>query len=268
MQRSSEGYSSAPVRPDAGLRAGEDSALETLVACDSPHGRIEILRDPSTGATTYVQSGEYQSACDRDGISLTGYIHGLFSLLRQSKARSVLMIGCGGGTLATMLAREGCAVTIADIDPLSFALARAYFGLLPSVRCHAIDGHAYVAAGGDAFDAIVLDAYCGDRIPVHLLTADFFRAVRARLRADGVFLVNIYVRDASEGDTRRIARTLGDVWDEVRLLDRRGESNRNAIAVAGSVAGLGAPTLRMAPAQDAQRIAAELAAMRYQPLGL
>jgi 2-polyprenyl-3-methyl-5-hydroxy-6-metoxy-1,4-benzoquinol methylase len=34
------------------------------------------------------------------------------------------MIGCGGGTLATMLLSAGVRVTVVDINSLSFSIAR------------------------------------------------------------------------------------------------------------------------------------------------
>jgi len=54
------------------------------------------------------------------------------------------MIACGGGTLGTMLARAGRRVSIVEVDPVSFTLAKRYFGLPPNVACHVDDGLALV----------------------------------------------------------------------------------------------------------------------------
>ena len=40
------------------------------------------------------------------------------------------MIGCGGGTLRTMLTRAGQQVSIVEINPVSFTLAKRYFQYL------------------------------------------------------------------------------------------------------------------------------------------
>ena len=65
----------------------------------------------------------------------------MYFFLMQAGVRDVLMIGCGGGTLATMLARSHVAVTVVDLHKLSFEIARKYFHLpddsdLPCRRRH------------------------------------------------------------------------------------------------------------------------------------
>lgn len=45
------------------------------------------------------------------------------------KSKKVLVLGCGGGNLATRLSRLGKTLTIVDINPISFVLARRYFDL-------------------------------------------------------------------------------------------------------------------------------------------
>ena len=62
-----------------------------------------IVQDNRTGKVSYWQKDYHQSASDSRGISTADYIHAMYFFLRQVKAKDVLMIGCGGGTLATML---------------------------------------------------------------------------------------------------------------------------------------------------------------------
>ena len=50
-------------------------------------------------------------------MSLAAYVHAIYALLAQSQAQQILMIGCGGGTLGTMLAAAARQVTIVDINP-------------------------------------------------------------------------------------------------------------------------------------------------------
>lgn len=56
----------------------------------------------------------------------------------------MLLIGCGGGTLGTMLTRAGKSLTIVDINPQSIALARRYFSLPHQITCHVEDGAAFL----------------------------------------------------------------------------------------------------------------------------
>jgi spermidine synthase len=65
-----------------------------------------------------------------------------------------MMIGCADGTLATMLYRAACNVTVVDINPHAFVFARKHFGLPDGVECVVEDGLLYVARMGHHFDAI------------------------------------------------------------------------------------------------------------------
>ena len=65
-----------------------------------------IVQDNHTGKVSYWQEEYHQSAADSHGVSTADYIHAMYFFLMQAQARDVLMIGCGGGTLATMLVRS------------------------------------------------------------------------------------------------------------------------------------------------------------------
>ena len=90
------------------------------------------------------------------------------------------MIGCGGGTLATMLSRRGVAVTLVDIDPLSFEIARRYFHMPAAVECHAQDGADFLRRRSERYDAIVLDAFADAAIPPQSSEYRFFSAGEGR----------------------------------------------------------------------------------------
>ena len=231
----------------------------------SEFGEIVVSRDSASGAVRYDQGLIYQSEADANGISLVAYIHAIFDLLLQAGCRDVLMLGCGGGTLATMLHGAGVNVTIADIDPQSFRLARQYFQLPPEVACHVEDGAAFLAASTQRYHAIVLDAYTGNQMPEQFAAAAFLQLVRDRLALpSGVFIANIHVLDDHDPAARRYIEQMSAVWPEVRLLDAPGGKKRNALVLAGAVATLGRPTLRIAPAIGADEIRAELASLLLQ----
>src|SRR5262249_11204291 len=150
----------------------------------------------ATGSLIYWQGDCYQSEACPDGVSLTSYVHALFGLLRQVNAREILMIGCGGGTLATMLHRAGAKVTVVDIDPNAFEIAWQYFGMPDAVTCVVDDGYEFLLGVETTFDAIVFDAYDGGKLPRQFLRPSFARLARARLRTPhGIFLANVYVED-------------------------------------------------------------------------
>jgi len=234
-----------------------------LADFDSPFGPITILRAKTTGAVIYEQAGNFQSECDSNGISLVAYIHALYALICEAKAHSVLVIGGGGGTLGTMLARNGHNVTMVDVNPASFPLARVYFNLPDSVHCVVADGREFLLSHARCHDAIVLDAYHGDRIPAHLQSLAFFRLVASRLAGHGVVLANVHVANDADIAAERMADCMANVWPGVRLLDTKGLNGRNAIVLAGAVARLNKPSLLITPAAEANVIDAELAKMDF-----
>ena len=226
-----------------------------------------IEQNNATGGISYWQDSANQSEADRDGVSLADYIHAMFAFLRQAKAKDVLMIGCGGGTLATMLRRVGVRVTIVDIDEGSFEIARRYFHMPADVEAHVADGAAFLRRAAKRYDAIVLDAYDNGAIPGQFLKTRFFDLAKSRLKSRrSLFLVNIIVADDADRTPDRIARLMARTWRHVRLLDSDGWLDRNAVAAAGSVAKLKRPTLLMPPARGAKKFAADLATLKFRKL--
>src|SRR6185312_13913665 len=141
---------------------------------------IAIEQNNASGTLSYWQGRDHQSEADRDGISLAAYVHALYGFLRQAGAAKVLMIGAGGGTLATMLHRAGVGVTMVDINPAAFVIARSYFHLPSQVACHVADGARFLEQRRERYDAIVLDAFDDDKIPKTFWKPGFFALARRR----------------------------------------------------------------------------------------
>lgn len=237
-----------------------------IAKLESEFGDIEVLEYRARELFFYVQGGCFQTETDRDGISLAPYIHAIYGLLMQAGARDVLMIGCGGGSLGTMLARAAVKVTIVDKNPASFEVARSYFRLPESVDCQVADGEEFLLGTTRSYDAIVLDAYDGDSIPPHLRTREFFRLVRSRLdRLRGCLFANVHALHDLDRSPDRYAAAASSAWNDVRLLDTQGVVGRNALIVAGDVKDLRKPSLLMPPLLDRDEIAAGLDRMAFRP---
>ncbi len=224
-----------------------------------------IEQSNATGRVSYWQRGDNHSVADRHGVSLAEYIHAMFGLLRQAKSRDVLMIGCGGGTLATMLHRAGANVTMVDIDAHSIEIARRYFHVPPEVECHVADGRAFLRRAARRYDAIVLDAYTGSSVPRQFLKSSFFDLVKTRLRPpDGIFLMNVIIADDRDPVADDLMRLLHKTWRSVRLLDADGWLDRNAVIAAGAVGTLTRPRLLMRPQRSARRLATLLRELDFR----
>jgi spermidine synthase len=218
-----------------------------------------IIRDQASGKVSYWQGEYHQSAADSVGVSTADYIHAMYYFLLQAQARDVLMIGCGGGTLATMLTRSGVKVTVVDLNRFSFAIARKYFALPQGVTCHVADGIAWLKAHRHRFDAIVLDAFGRDGMPEAFKRDGFFKLAKARLAArGGLFLMNVIVDDDDDRTPDALVRRMRRHWSKVRLLDTDGWVDRNAVIAAGAVAKLKKPKLLMPPRPGGQKLARQL----------
>ena len=122
------------------------------------------------------------------------------------------VVGLGAGSLAP-LARAGQSLTFFEIDPLVEAMARRDFTFLSdskaTVRVAIGDGRRLIAAEPDEhFDVLVLDAFSGDAIPTHLLTAEAISLYLHKLKGDGVLVIHISNRYA---DLARVLRGWHDV---------------------------------------------------------
>ena len=226
-----------------------------------------IEQNNATGAVSYWRGGGHQSEADENGVSLAEYIHLLYGLIRQAKAAHVLMIGGGGGTLATMLDRAGVETVIVDIDPATFEIARDYFHLPEHIERHVTDGAQFLKKEKRRFNAIVLDAFSGAEIPEHLVTSGFFALVKSRLAArGGLCLINLIVADDDDPLPHEIGSRLKTVWRNVRLIDRPDWTERNAILMAGRVKDLKRPHLLARPRRRAKQLTKALKTFSFRPI--
>lgn len=176
------------------------------------------------------------------------------------------MIGCGGGSLGTMLDKTGVRVTIVDINPTAFFIARKYFGLPHHIECYVEDGLNFLHAVRHRYDAIILDAYTGGDIPDHLCTETFFELAHARLdETNGCLISNIWAHNDRDQFPKEMAEKLSNIWTDVRLLDTPGLWDRNTLLVAGEVEHFNAPTLLMPPTDVADDVARDLERFRFIP---
>ena len=221
-----------------------------------------VIRAKRDGTRGYHQKGGNQSTVDADGVSLDIYVHALHGLALQ-RGKKVLMIGCAGGTLATMLARGGRDVTVVDIDRQAFKLAKTYFYMPPEVSCRTGDGLRFMEKVAARFDVVVVDAFIGEAIPAHFTGEAFFTAARRCVKRTGVILVNVCLHGRKDRLADEIAAGFEARGWGVKLLDEPGGA-RNAVVAAGNVAGLRKPRVSMAPEVGAKKLKKGVNAMSFR----
>ncbi len=109
--------------------------------------------------------------------------------------RSIGAIGLGTGTLAAY-SRPGDRIRFYEINPAVIDLARTQFHFLSdsagTVEIVPGDGRLSLEHDtGRRFDLLAVDAFSGDAIPIHLLTAEAFRLYLNHLEPDGVLALHI-----------------------------------------------------------------------------
>lgn len=105
------------------------------------------------------------------------------------------IVGLGTGTLASY-GRLGDTLRFYDINPLIVKIAASHFSFLSDCPAHidVVLGDARLSMSREdsqQFDVLVIDAFSGDSIPVHLLTREALQIYWRHLKPDGVLAVHV-----------------------------------------------------------------------------
>ncbi len=116
------------------------------------------------------------------------------ALNERGKPLRVGIIGLGSGTTAAY-GRPGDVYRFYDINPQVIDLAKRYFTYLgdskATIELSLGDARLSLERENDGkFDVIAVDAFSGDSIPTHLLTAEAINVYFQRLRPDGILLIH------------------------------------------------------------------------------
>jgi hypothetical protein len=160
----------------------------------------EPYRSFISGATTH---GRQSRKPENRREPLTYYSHesgigiALDSLKAKADAR-VGVIGMGAGTVACY-AESGQTYRFYELNPTAVKFALKWFTFVSDLEAR---GAKYELGIGDArltleheapqnFDVLLLDAFSGDSVPVHLLTQEAFKLFLSHLKPDGIIAVHI-----------------------------------------------------------------------------
>ena len=113
----------------------------------------------------------------------------------RGRARRVADIGLGTGTLAAY-GEPGDVFRFYEIDPRVEVIAKNVFTYLrdSKAKIEIVHGDARLsleAEPPEGYDVIAVDAFSGDAIPVHLITAEAIKLYQRHLRAGGIIAFHI-----------------------------------------------------------------------------
>lgn len=150
------------------------------------------------------------------------YLRWMRIILRVARAHRVLHVGGGACALPRALAAEDANARqeVSELSADVLAIAREHLGLrhAPALRVRLADGREHVAAQPDAgWDAVVIDAFEGARIPRHLVTVEALGDVA---RVSPLALINV-VDNRSAHVVRGVAAGLAAVYPGTWALGAR-----------------------------------------------
>jgi spermidine synthase len=180
----------------------------TLAQVRNFYGTLRVAEDPTPpfpGETRYLYNGpiRHGSQIFTDQLRTaptTYYSHdsgvGLaLDLCCGNRPRRVGLIGLGAGTLAAY-GRKGDVFRFYDINPLVEPLARNWFSYLreSAATIEVVPGDARLALASEPpqrYNVLVVDAFSGDAIPVHLLTSQALELYQKHLAPGGIIAFHV-----------------------------------------------------------------------------
>lgn len=123
----------------------------------------------------------------------SGIAMALDALHEDGEPLRVGVIGLGAGVLATYCL-EGDQFTFYEIDPLIDRVARQHFQFLGHCKTDVVLGDARLTLAErvpQAYDLLILDAFSGDAVPVHLLTSEAFAMFARHVKPGGIISLHV-----------------------------------------------------------------------------
>jgi predicted O-methyltransferase YrrM len=176
------------------------------------------------------------------------------------RARNVGIVGLGAGTMAAY-GRPGDRMRFYEINPAVQPIAQHFFTYLRDspAQITFADGDARASLAREApqhFDVLVVDAFSGDAIPLHLLTTEAVAIYRKHLAPGGILAFHISNRHLDlEPAIYLLAKAAGMQARTVQSLEdgRRGEFNATWVLVTDNGAFLALPEVAVATKPTEER---------------
>ncbi len=182
-----------------------DTTLTRHLRARNFYGTVQVNEaGPSDGRYISLFNGTIQHGLQfilpaRSRIATTYYGQASGAAIAIDKLRHgpmrVGVVGLGAGTLAAY-AKPGDVYSFYEINPIVIDIARTQFRYLSesAARIEIVAGDARLSMEREepqSFDVLAVDAFSGDSIPVHLLTAEAFDLYFRHLKPGGVLAIHV-----------------------------------------------------------------------------
>jgi hypothetical protein len=160
---------------------------------DAPGNLIELVHGRIAHGVQFLQPSRAQAPTLY--YTAASGVGRAFALLPGEGTRRIGVVGLGAGTVAAF-ARPGDQIIFYEINPEVEKIAKTLFTFLRNCagQVEIVPGDARLSLENEPaqdFDLLVLDAFNGDSIPIHLLTREAFATYKRQTRRNGVIAVHV-----------------------------------------------------------------------------
>jgi len=199
----------------------DGTRLSVLFSRDTYYGKLKVVDrvTPSYRYREMMIDGMVQGGVDMaNNLSIFPYSYflGFLPYGLNPTGRDCLVVGLGAGVVPMWYESKGIRTDVVEINPDVARAAGEFFSFRLKGDLHVEDARFHLVKSKKQYDYIILDVFTGDTTPSHLLSVEYFRLLRPRLRDGGVVALNIH---GSLGEevilTASVARTLREVFPQV-----------------------------------------------------
>ncbi len=127
---------------------------------------------------------------ENGGKSLWDYVHRISMIASIQPKNDALLVGMGGGTIASELQKLGFRLDIVDIDKRMFDVAQRHFYFKPlNSRFHNEDARYFINKSRKKYDLLVFDVLNGESQPSNLFTLEGCREIKKDLKDRGMVII-------------------------------------------------------------------------------
>ncbi len=185
----------------AGIGTGTAFAEPRLIEeRSSTYNNIYVYKEGSNVIMTFGHNRRFYTesiydSTDELALPVTYTRFMTVGLAYTSAADNLLEIGFGGGRTAWYLHKHvpKLDITCVELDPAVVDLAQKHFGVKQEDKFKIVtaDGRSFLTKSRESWNIIMIDAYRGPFVPFHLLTEEFYKIVKSKLKPGGVVVQNV-----------------------------------------------------------------------------
>jgi spermidine synthase len=124
-------------------------------------------------------------------VSAWNYVHRISRIASIKKGGTALLLGLGGGSIASELNKLNFKIDIVDIDHRMMEICKKYFYYNDSVSTFFVDdARHYIRKCKNKYDLIILDLLNGEVQPSNVFSQEGLQLLMKLLQENGIIIVN------------------------------------------------------------------------------